>query len=352
MVAPDGCRDICCGSSEGTWRVSSILSSVILTHSLDNYRKNEIKKWIMGVGGTCVSFLRTRNRLPAVPSRELYETKSIDSIHMKETRSLWGRRCQGDCHTAARYASLRSSVTMREIFPGRHTSSKTTHTKEKIEMASKKKIDNIKKDSTTRQGKERAKADTAPESTAKVDDLIHIICQLADAEGYFDPKDVQAQVRATELAKSASIIMSNLRLQGFSQGDKLRVPVSQGFDLIKKFINLASRLRKKAIMVSFEDAVDGLCAEAALPSATEEPKAEPVREAISEPMPGPAPIAEPEPSLAPPPPSMTNEVPVAQEPTEDFTALYKEAHERALKLEAELAAYKEICARLIDSRGK
>ena len=68
---------------------------------------------------------------------------------------------------------------------------------------------------------------TESQPRQKVDDLVEIIRSLADADGLFDPKDVHEQARDTDLAKSASIIMSNLRLQGFSKDDKLRIPVSE-----------------------------------------------------------------------------------------------------------------------------
>lgn len=186
----------------------------------------------------------------------------------------------------------------------------------------------------------------------KVDELVEIIRGLVDAQGFFDPKEVHERARNTDLAKSASIIMSNLRLQGFGQDDKLRVPLTDRPDAIKKLINLASRLRKKGIMVPFDEAVAMILSEPAemtdLPSDQAQSVPEPKRETAAADQPA---------RLVPTTlkaPAHKGAAPVqAQVATEsELKSLYEESKDKNLKLEAELEAYKQMCFRLIETLRK
>lgn len=186
----------------------------------------------------------------------------------------------------------------------------------------------------------------------KVDELVEIIRGLVDAQGFFDPKEVHERARNTDLAKSASIIMSNLRLQGFGQDDKLRVPLTDRPDAIKKLINLASRLRKKGIMIPFDEAVAMILSESDemtdLPAGQAPALPEPKRET-------PAADYSARPVLA------TVKAPIhmgaasvqAQIAADsDLRSLYEESKDKNLKLEAELEAYKQMCFRLIETLRK
>ena len=82
-------------------------------------------------------------------------------------------------------------------------------------------------------------------------------------------------MRETDLTKSASIILSNLRLLGFGKDDRLRIPASQGPDVVKKFITLAAKRRKEKTDISFEEAVGLVSPEAPAPNSFPEPKPEP-----------------------------------------------------------------------------
>ncbi len=247
-------------------------------------------------------------------------------------------------------------------------------------MVRKKKTEDMSQDSKGQQAKNTTRTGTESKPKNKVDRLVDIICKVADAEGYFDPKDVHAAVRETDLEKSASVVMSNLRLQGFVKDGRLRVPVAEGPDMPKKLVNLAAKLRKKGTTIPFEEAIATIRGESAAekiapapepeiksaPEPRPEPKsalkAKPKPEAKPEPKaeakPAPkaqpkrqrkaetktAPVA-PEPAVKMPP----AEVPALQKPETDFRALYEASREEVLKLEAELAAYKDVCRSLIDS---
>ncbi len=177
---------------------------------------------------------------------------------------------------------------------------------------------------------------TPPESQSKirnkVNEIARVICRLADSDGYFDPVDLYAKVRGTDLAKSAQITVSNLRLQGFGRDDRFRVPVSEGPDVVKKFVTLAGKLRKEKTDISFEDAVDLLRSDG------------PGRQSFTKPKPEPA---APQPEI-----TADKEMPVSTMTGKDFRALYEESREKALKLEGEVAAYKEICSRMVENLKK
>ncbi len=198
-------------------------------------------------------------------------------------------------------------------------------------MASKKKSENPVNGSP--KGKGKRPPEPEPETKLKVDALAETIFRLADGEGFFDPKDLYTQVRDTGLAKSASIIVSNLRLQGFGREDRLRVPVSRGAQEVKQFINLAARLRRQNSDISFEKAV------ALLRSPVEVQETPP----------------EPKPKIVVPPPAVKairEETPVSPKAGRDFKALYEESKDKVLTLEGEVAAYKEMCIRLMENLKK
>jgi hypothetical protein len=195
-------------------------------------------------------------------------------------------------------------------------------------MASKNKKETVDNVSKKKRGSRPAVPRPDIKPRQKVYKLAELIYKLTDSEGYFDPKDVNAEVRGTDLYKSASIIISNLGLQGFGKDDRLRVPVFQGPETVKKFINLAARLRRQKGNLSFEDAVDVVRSEMGLPASIPEPPSAPV---------APKPVAK----------KTLKDVPASQKPGTDFRALYEESKEKVFKLEGELAAYKEICLRLL-----
>lgn len=213
-------------------------------------------------------------------------------------------------------------------------------------MAAKKKTGSIE------QGSSAAGMSQNPgQAKQKVDELVDIIRELVDAKGYFDPKQVHEKTRNTDLAKSASIIMSNLRLQGFGKDDKLRVPLSDRPDAIKKLINLASRLRKKGLMVPFDEAVTMILSDTSETTdlMEQEVEAAPKTEVKA--------AAKAVTQVAPAPVKPASHKSVAQPMVPqaggaDFQALYEEAKDKALKLEAELEAYKLMCFRLIDTLKK
>jgi hypothetical protein len=195
--------------------------------------------------------------------------------------------------------------------------------------------------------------DSGSQGKQKVDELVDIIRSLVDAQGYFDPKDVHEQVRNTDLAKSASIVMSNLRLQGFGKDDKLKVPVSDRPDAIKKLINMASRLRKKGVMIPYDEAVAIILSEPE--EMTDAPRSRTLPQTVraSEPQ---APLrAQTREVPAPVRPVIQKSVPAApalQRSESDYRVLYEESRAKALQLEAELEAYKQMCFRLIDTFRK
>ena len=214
-------------------------------------------------------------------------------------------------------------------------------------MAAKKKTGSIVQGSPAPQ-QAAATSQNPGQSKQKVDELVDIIRGLVDARGYFDPKDVHEKTRNTDLAKSASIIMSNLRLQGFGEGDKLRVPLTDRPDAIKKLINLASRLRKKGLMVPFDEAVTMILSDSSETSDVIEPevKVKPKAEIKAA-----AKVVTP---VAPAPVKPAAHESVAQPMAPqvggpNFMALYEETKDKALRLEAELEAYKQMCFRLIDT---
>ncbi len=216
---------------------------------------------------------------------------------------------------------------------------------------------------------EETTVQAAPEPTEpgqKIDELVRIIGELADLDGYFDPKDAYARVRGTGLSKRLSVIVSNLRLQGFVRDAKLRVPASGGPEAIKGFINLAARLRRQQVSMSFENALASLPAETApaKPAPTPELEPAPAPEPIAEVSPA-APAPTPEPAPAPPAPPVANvasrpaealpeliaepQAPVAvAKPEENYKALYEEMKAKVYRLDGELSAYKDMCFHFIE----
>ena len=178
------------------------------------------------------------------------------------------------------------------------------------------------------------------ESGQKIDRLVGVIIDVSDPEGRFDPTDVYAKVRGTGLSKSLSVIVSNLKLQGFVNEDKLRIPVSGGSKAVKDFINLAARLRRQNARMSFDDAVAGRPSEASPAEPTPPPEASPAPLAAQEPL---------KPSEAKPEPIVRPEEPIAvSKPEEDFKALYQEMKAKVSGLEGELSAYKDMCFHFIE----
>jgi hypothetical protein len=212
------------------------------------------------------------------------------------------------------------------------------------------------------------------EDSQKIDRLVRVIAAISSPDGYFDPKDAYARVRGTGLSKRLSVIVSNLRLQGFARDDKLRIPASGGPEAIKDFINLAARLRRQKVSMSFDAALASLAPATAPATAPAAPTPRPVRAprpaapaaptapaAPVEPeqtTPEPAPTAAPEPEAAveapkpvepaPEPVAEPKESPVAVEPEEDFKSLYEDVKGKADRLEGELSAYKDMCLRFMD----
>jgi hypothetical protein len=187
----------------------------------------------------------------------------------------------------------------------------------------------------------------------KVDELVEIIRGLVDREGYFEPEDVHKQVRNTDLAKSASIIMSNLRLQGFGKDDRLRVPAAEHPDGIKKLINLASRLRKKGLMVPYDEAVAMILAEPWDMLDVARSRTEAQTWPAPEPQATPTPHAKPVPAtVSTPPQKSVSKAAALQSSEPDYRALYDESRDKTIQLEAELEAYRQMCFRLIDTLRK
>jgi hypothetical protein len=199
-------------------------------------------------------------------------------------------------------------------------------------MASRKKTENSEKGSRKPQGKSRTDPEPEIKARNKGDELAQAICRLADSGGYFDPRDVYAQVRKTDLEKRASVIISNLRLQGFGKDDRLRIPVSEGPDGVKKFITLTARLRKEKADISFEDAVGLLRSGNPFRKSSSEPRLEPV--------------------VSQPDTAADLDMPTSPRTEKNYKALYKEARENVLKLRGELAAYKEMCSLLMENLKK
>ncbi|MEW6347678.1 MAG: hypothetical protein AB1646_01330 [Thermodesulfobacteriota bacterium] len=200
-------------------------------------------------------------------------------------------------------------------------------------MAPKKETGNPRKGSPKGQEKRQREPEAETKPKQKIDQLAEIIFKIANSEGFFDPKALYAEVRRTDLAKSASILVSNLRLQRFGKEDLLRVPVAQGPDEVKRFFNLTARLRRQDVIVPFEDAVDSLRSPADVVEAPPEPAAQPLA---------------PEGVIKP-----------GREERErfprtgpDFKTLYEQSNQRVLKLEGEVAAYKEMCFRLMETLKK
>ena len=200
-------------------------------------------------------------------------------------------------------------------------------------MALRKKTEKNDKSSSAPQEARIAPPQSEAKTRNKTSEIAGVICSLADLAGYFDPQDLYARVKETDLAKSAQIVVSNLRLQGFGREDRLRVPVSGGPDLVKQFLTLAGKLRKEKTDVSFEAAV-GLLSGSQTP----------VQKSCPEP--------EPEPAMAHPDSKTEREMPVSTSTGKDYKALYEESREKALKLEGEVAAYKEMCSRLMENLKK
>jgi hypothetical protein len=240
------------------------------------------------------------------------------------------------------------------LFPVRSGPSRESYNEEKGNMAARKKTGSIEQGSSAQSLPTTASSPTGEQGRQKVDDLVEIIRGLVDSRGFFDPKEVHEQARNTDLAKSASIIMSNLRLQGFGKDDKLRVPVTDRPDAIKKLINLASRLRKKGLMVPFDEAVTMILSESPeeMTEISEketnvqpEPKHE--TKAATQPLTKAVPTV-----YKPTAPKSFASLQAQQAPEPDFKSLYEETRDKALKLEAELEAYKQVCFRLIETLRK
>ena len=109
-------------------------------------------------------------------------------------------------------------------------------------------------------------------------------------------------------------------------------------------------------MMPFDKAVAMILSEA--PEQTEPP--EPPIEAKSAPSsatkpeakPAPKPQTKAAPAAPPPPAPKTAPQASTPQPELDFKSLYEESKDRALKLEAELEAYKRMCFHLIDTFRK
>ena len=180
----------------------------------------------------------------------------------------------------------------------------------------------------------------APVPGQKIDNLVGVIIKVSDPEGYFDPKEAYAKVRGTGLSKRLSVIISNLRLQGFIKDDKLRIPVSGGSEAVKGFINLAARLRRQNASMSFDDAVTD----------------KPTEASPTEPTPPPelslAPLVLQEPLIPAEAKSELIVIPVepiaVSKPEEDFKARYEEMKAKVAGLEGELSAYKDMCFHFIE----
>ena len=199
-------------------------------------------------------------------------------------------------------------------------------------MALRKKTGYSDKGSSKPQDKRRTQPASEIKTRNKVGEIADVIYGIADSTGYFDPKDVYAQVRETDLTKSVSIILSNLRLLGFGKDDRLRIPVSQDPNVVRKFITLAAKLRKEKTDISFEDAVGLVSPEAPAQNSFPEPKPE---------------LAVPQPDI-----KADRVMSVSPGTGKDYRAVYEESRDKVMKLEGELAGYKEMCVRLMEGLKK
>jgi hypothetical protein len=193
--------------------------------------------------------------------------------------------------------------------------------------------ENMNQDSTSQGEKMQTKNEAGIEPRLKIDELIGIMSQIADSEGYFDPKDLLDKVRRTDLSKSASLILSHLRHHGAVKDDKLKIPVSEGQEGIKAYINLASKLHRQKCNIARSKAAVKLAPPRAKPEPRTKAKPEP---------------AAPQPAVK----TKAEDVPVPTISERDFRALYEESQANALKLDAELSVYKEICFHLMDTLKK
>jgi hypothetical protein len=206
-------------------------------------------------------------------------------------------------------------------------------------MAARKKTKDPHKGSAMRQSQPQTAPRAAPTTRNKTAEIAQVICTIADSEGYFDPKDLYIEVRHTDLEKTASIVVSHLRLQGFRQNGLLRVPAEMGADLVKEFLSLTGKLLRKRTPMSFDDAVRSL-----LPpseeqvSVVEPPRTVKAKPKKQQPIPG---AARPETKAERGRPSVLSQA-------TDYQVLYEEANEKMLRLEGELSAYKDMCAKLME----
>ena len=116
--------------------------------------------------------------------------------------------------------------------------------------------------------------------------------------------------------------------------------MSGGPEAIKGFINLAARLRRQKVSMSFDDAVAGRPSEVSPDEPTPTLEASPAPLALQEPL---------KPSEAKPEPIVVPVEPIAvSKPQEDFRARYEEMKAKVSGLEGELTAYKDMCFHFIE----
>jgi hypothetical protein len=180
------------------------------------------------------------------------------------------------------------------------------------------------------------------EDGQKIDRLAQVIFEISSPDGYFDPKEAYARIKRNGLSKRLSVIVSNIRLQGFVSEGKLRIPASGRPEAIKEFINLTARLRRQKTFMTFEDAMEGL---GMGPTTTIKPPAEvPLSTVVPAP-----PVEAPRPAeFRPEVESKAPECPIPTSPQEDFKAMYYETKGKVSRLQGELTAYKEIWLRFVD----
>ncbi len=205
------------------------------------------------------------------------------------------------------------------------------------------------KSTASENGTSQVQMTGAPQGVSKIDQLIEILSKLADAEGYFTPPDLYSEIRNTDLEKSASIILSNLRYQQFGKDGKFRAPLYESPAVAKKFINVVAALRKENRRMSYDETVESAKTKVEGGRGRPADKAMPKEKAPTPPAAkAPTKIKRKEAVHAESPKVETPKAqPEPKQDSLDYEGLYREANERALKLEAELGAYKNMCFDLI-----
>jgi hypothetical protein len=198
--------------------------------------------------------------------------------------------------------------------------------------------------------KESAQEQTQKSGKQKIDEIIDLISRIADSDGLFEAKELYANTKGRELAKSASIVISNLRGQGFTQGTKLRVPASEDKVFLKNFVNLASRLKRSNTKLSFQEAVQLLQENR---SDKTEKSEKPEKVAKTEKVKKADKIAKSESKekISEPRRRVNKDIekPVVRTRSEErYKPLLDESREKVIKLEAELSAYKDMYFHLLE----